>query len=59
MANSSPSAPKRITWIIGLVAGVLGIIGHYANVSFLTEYNYTLLLIGFIVLAIGTSFRKL
>jgi hypothetical protein len=59
MASSSPSAPKRITWIIGLVCGVLGIIGHYANVSFLTEYNYTLLLIGFIVLAVGTTFREL
>jgi hypothetical protein len=59
MANSSPSAPKRITWIIGLVCGVLGIIGHYANVSVLTEYNYVLLLAGFILLAIGTTFREL
>jgi hypothetical protein len=59
MASSSPSSPKKITWIIGLVCGILGIIGHYANVSFLTEYNYTLLLVGFIALAIGTTFREL
>lgn len=59
MASSSPSAPKQITWIIGLVCGILGIIGHYANVPFLTEYNYTLLLVGFIALAIGTTFRDL
>jgi len=59
MASSSPSSPKKITWIIGLLCGVLGIIGHYANVSFLTEYNYTLLLVGFLVLAVGTTFREL
>jgi hypothetical protein len=57
MAN--PSAPKKITWIIGLAAGVLGIIGHYVRVEILTEYNYLLLLIGFVVLAVGTTSREL
>lgn len=55
----APSAPQRITWIIGLSAGILGIIGHYANVQILTEYNYVLLLAGFIALAVGTTFREL
>jgi hypothetical protein len=54
-----PSTPKKITWIIGLASGILGIIGHYASVQILSEYNYTLLLIGFIVLAVGTTFREL
>ncbi len=53
----APSAPQQITWIIGLVCGILGIIGHYANVQFLTEHNYILLLVGFIALALGTTFR--
>jgi hypothetical protein len=53
----NPSAPKQITWIIGLICGILGIIGHYAHVEFLTEHNYILLLVGFIVLAIGTTFK--
>lgn len=52
-----PSAPKKITWIIGLILGILGIIGHYTQIDFLTEHNYVLLLAGFIVLAIGTSFK--
>ncbi len=56
---SAPSSPKKITWIVGLVFGVLGIIGHYVNVQILTEYNYVLLLVGFIVLAAGTTFREL
>ncbi len=53
----NPSAPKTITWIIGLIAGVLGIIGHYTRVDLLTEHNYILLLVGFIVLAVGTTFK--
>jgi len=56
---AKPSAPKKITWIIGLAGGILGIIGHYANVEILTEYNYLLLLVGFVALALGTTFREL
>lgn len=52
-----PSAPKKITWIIGLVAGLPGIIVHFAQVQILTEHNYTLLLVGFIVLAVGTTLK--
>jgi len=55
----APSAPQKVTWIIGLTSGILGIIGHYANVQILTEYNYMLLLIGFVALALGTTFREL
>ena len=54
-----PSAPKKITWIIGLLCGIAGIIGHYASVKYLTGNNYVLLLIGFLVLAIGTTFRDI
>jgi hypothetical protein len=56
---TAPSTPKKITWIIGLTLGVLGIIGHYARVPVLTEYNYALLLTGFIVLALGTTFKEI
>ncbi len=56
---AAPSAPKKITWIIGLVVGLLGIIGRFAQIQVLTEYNYELLLIGFAALAIGTTFREL
>ncbi len=55
----SPSAPTKIVWIIGLAAGILGIIGHFVQVQILSEYNYALLLIGFIALAVGTTFRKI
>ncbi|MFV5691558.1 hypothetical protein ACM55K_06010 [Flavobacterium sp. LT1R49] len=54
---NNPSAPKKITWIIGLICGILGIIGHFVHIQILTEYNYTLLLIGFVVLAVGTTVK--
>jgi hypothetical protein len=56
---TAPSSPKKITWIIGLSLGILGIIGHFAIVQILTENNYFLLLSGFVVLALGTTFREL
>jgi len=56
MKNSA--APKRITWIIGLIAGIHGIIGHFTYVQVLTENSYTLLLVGFVVLAVGTTLKE-
>ena len=56
---NKPSSPTQITWIIGLVSGILGIIGHYTKVQFLTENNYVLLLVGFILLALGTTFKQI
>ena len=56
---STPSSPKKITWTLGLVFGILGIIGHYVHVDFLSEYSYPLLLTGFVILAAGTKFKEL
>jgi len=53
----NPSAPNRSTWIVGLAAGILGIIGHFTQVQCLSEYNYELLLVGFIALALGTALK--
>lgn len=54
---NNPSAPKKVTWIIGLIFGILGIIGHFANVQVLSEHSFTLLLVGFVVLAVGTTVK--
>ena len=54
-----PSAPSKFVWIIGLILGILGIIGHFVSVDFLTTYNYWLLLAGFVLLALGTTFKEI
>ena len=42
-------APSKFVWIIGLILGILGIIGHFVSVDFLTTYNYWFLLSGFVL----------
>ena len=61
MANKKfmPSAPNQVVWIIALIVGFLGILGHYTRVDILSKYNYEMLLIGFILLVIGTVYRKI
>jgi hypothetical protein len=54
-----PSAPSKIVWILGLLLGILGIIGHFATIQYITEYNYWLLFAGFILLALGTTFKEM
>lgn len=57
--NMKPSTPSKYVWIIGLILGILGIIGHFVAIDFLTAYNYPLLLAGFVLLAAGTTFKEL
>lgn len=52
-----PSAPNQILWAAALIIGFLGILGHYLSIDVLSKYNFEMLLIGFILLVIGTSFR--
>jgi hypothetical protein len=54
-----PSAPSRFVWIIGLILGIMGIIGHFVTVDFLTTYNYWFLFAGFVLLALGTTFKEI
>jgi hypothetical protein len=54
-----PSAPSQLIWILGMLLGILGIIGHFTSVDFLTTYNYWLLFAGFVLLALGTTFKTM
>jgi len=56
---SAPSSPTKIVWIDGLISGLFGILWHFVQVEFLSEHNYLLLLIGFILVAAGTTFKGL
>ena len=52
-----PSAPNKVLWAVALIAGILGIVGHLTPINYLTEYSFMLVLAGFVLLAIGTSFK--
>jgi len=51
-----PSAPSQIVWIIGMVLGILGIFFHF--ISSVSTYDFWLVAAGFVLLAIGTSFKQ-
>jgi len=46
-------------WVAALIIGCLSILLHYFPVKDLSKYNYEMLLIGFVLLIIGTAYRKL
>jgi energy-converting hydrogenase Eha subunit C len=52
------SAPTQILWVLAVIIGTSGIIGHLTPVKYLTEYQFLLVMIGFVLLVIGTLFKK-
>jgi hypothetical protein len=52
-----PSSPKKLTWAIALILGIVGIVAHFISIPVLTDYNYWLLLAGFVVFVFGTTFN--
>jgi hypothetical protein len=53
------SAPKQITWIIAIIVGLLGIIGHFVAIPFASMNSFWLVTVGFILLALGTLLKDL
>lgn len=54
---TAPNAPSRGIWIAALLIGGLGILAHFVDMNELSKYNYWMLLIGYVLLVIGTSAR--
>ena len=53
------SAPKVVTWWIAVVAGVLGILGTFISIPFVSNYTFFLVAAGFVLLALATYFKDL
>jgi len=53
-----PSAPNKGIWITAIILGVLAILARFVPIRELSEYHYWMLLIAFLLLAIGTAYRK-
>jgi hypothetical protein len=49
------SAPKNLTWIIGVVLGVLGLLGNFMpTLPVVGGFSFWLVFLGFAVLAVAT-----
>jgi len=53
------SAPKKNTWWIAVVLGVLGILGNFIAIPFVSEYAFLLVAAGFVLLALATYLKGL
>ena len=54
-----PSAPSKYVWIAGMILGIIGIIGHFVYIEYLTSNSFPFLIAGFVLLAAGTSVKNL
>lgn len=55
----SLSAPKQITFWIAVILGVLGILGTFVTLPFVSAYAFWLVVIGFVLLALANLMEGL
>jgi hypothetical protein len=48
------SAPKNVTWWVGVVLGVLGFLGNFMALPVIGGLSFWLLFLGFAILAVAT-----
>jgi len=53
------NAPTQTLWLVAVILGILGIIGNIVTIPFISTYAFWILAIGFVVLVIGTVYKKL
>jgi hypothetical protein len=51
------SAPTQVVFLISLVLFALALIGHFAHVQYLTQYQFGLAIAAYVVLAAGNLFK--
>ena len=50
------NAPKQATWWVALLVGVLGVVANYADLGVLSDNKFWLVVVGFVLLILGTYF---
>jgi hypothetical protein len=53
------NAPKKVTWLIAVIVGVVGIIGHFITIPVVSSISYWLLFGGFVLLTVATLVKGL
>ncbi|MBN1153709.1 hypothetical protein JXB12_02170 [candidate division KSB1 bacterium] len=53
------NAPKNITWWISLILAVLAVLGKFIAIPFITVNAFWVLLVGFVLLWLGTFVKGL
>ena len=53
------SSPKKGTWTAALIIGVLGILGNFVAIPVVSQFSFWLVVIGFVLLVLGTYLKGL
>jgi hypothetical protein len=53
------NAPKNVTWLVAVIFGVLGILGSLVQLPLVSDYSFLFVVIGFVLLALGTYLKGL
>ncbi|MBN2416221.1 hypothetical protein JXO52_10285 [bacterium] len=51
------NAPKKQVWWIALILAALGVVGRFVDIPVVTEYSFWFLLVGYILLFLGTFLK--
>ena len=51
------NAPTQALWVVALILGVLGLLGHFARIATVSAYSFELLAVGFLVLVVATLYK--
>ena len=53
------SAPTQPVWLIAVIAGVLGLVGHFVSIPVVTPNQFFFLAGGFVLLTLATMMKGL
>ena len=53
------NAPKKSTWYIALILGLLGIIASFISIPFVSQFNVWFVVIGWALIMIATYLKDL
>lgn len=53
------NAPKKNTWLVAVVIGVIGIIAKFVAIPFLSIYAFWLVVVAFVLLVLATYLKGL
>ena len=51
------SAPKKTTWWVAVIVGVVGVVANLVTIPVISGFAFWLVVIGFVLLALGTYLK--
>ena len=53
------SAPKKITWVISLILGIVGLLSMFVVIPYISMYAFWVVFIGLVLLILGNALKGL